>query len=137
MHRTMNVLCVVAAIAANAVANEKASAIRPQDDPVRPVGGRVLDELGRPVRGAQVWLMTPNMMDIGDSSVLSQARTDDAGRFQLSLQARWSRLPMTLRQELGIVATNGHRIAGTAFFAHHCRRHRVSNWRLPRRLAPR
>ncbi len=80
-----------------------------QDEPsVATVAGRVLDDKGQPIAGADVWL--PVKFD--DTPEMTPHATSDAqGRYTLSLPARWKDQPVPQRNFILWAYARDHRLA--------------------------
>ncbi|HZN32156.1 MAG TPA: carboxypeptidase-like regulatory domain-containing protein, partial [Pirellulaceae bacterium] len=67
------------------------------------VSGVVRDSAGKPVEGAEVWLVMTDMWFF-ESDVPSSTKTSAAGTFELAVPQRWLDAIPQVRQELGFVA---------------------------------
>jgi RNA polymerase sigma factor (sigma-70 family) len=82
----------------------------------RRVTGLVVDAAGKPVAQARVWLTAFRSDD--DTEVIDQGTTDEQGRFDVTVPARWFETPHSLRPMLGLIAHRpGRRMATLTFSA--------------------
>jgi RNA polymerase sigma factor (sigma-70 family) len=81
----------------------------------RQVSGVVVEADGKPVARADVWLTTSSL-GVGDVETFDHGETDDQGRFQVTVPARWFEAVHSLRQEIGLIAhKSGRRVAVLGF----------------------
>jgi protocatechuate 3,4-dioxygenase beta subunit len=76
------------------------------------ISGMVQDAGGKPVAGADVWLVTTTR---GEAEIYDHARSEASGRFRLTVPGRWLGAHPASRQEIGVVAyqpTTGLAVAG-------------------------
>jgi RNA polymerase sigma factor (sigma-70 family) len=78
------------------------------DTPSKTVAGRVLDDRGRPISGAQVWM--PIWYD-DDADRTSHATADARGNYLLPIPESWFRAPLHERQSIVWAYASGHRLA--------------------------
>src|SRR6267142_423488 len=89
-----------------------AAAANGQDDSAFVIRGRVVDAAAKPVAGALVRLLASG---IGGFEVDEKTATDAAGRFRIAATESWTRMDATQRQELGLLAVKGDRLAVVQF----------------------
>jgi protocatechuate 3,4-dioxygenase beta subunit len=86
-----------------------------QEDGAFPIRGRVVDADAKPVAGAEVRLLAAGF----DAFDVDAKTTSDAqGRFRIAAPPGWSRTDATQRQELGLIARLGDRLAVVRFDRH-------------------
>jgi RNA polymerase sigma factor (sigma-70 family) len=78
------------------------------EKPAVTVAGRVLDDRGRPIAGAEVWMPT---RFLAPADATPHATTDARGNYVLAVPASWSRTPLHERDHLVWAYAAGHRIA--------------------------
>ena len=78
------------------------------DRPAQTISGRIVDDQGRPIRGAEVW-MPVWYEDHADKT--SHATADRHGNYLLTVHDDWARLPIHERQPVVWAYAPGHRIA--------------------------
>jgi Carboxypeptidase regulatory-like domain len=85
-----------------------AAADQQPKEPVKEITGRVLDQKGKPIAGAEVWLPVTTI-DRDDTT--SHATTDAQGRYALKVPDAWQQTPQ--HQRVGIVwaLAPGHQLA--------------------------
>ena len=83
---------------------------RPKE-PVKEITGRVIDQHGKPIAGAEVWL--PVTMSESDQAT-SHATTDSQGRYSLKVPDAWARTPRHQREWIVWGLAPGHQIATTS-----------------------
>jgi Sigma-70, region 4 len=78
------------------------------DESAKTITGRILDDQGRPIAGAEVW-MPVWFEDKADRT--SHATADRQGNYALTVLDAWSRSPIHERQPVIWAYASGHRIA--------------------------
>ncbi len=89
-----------------------AAAAQAREDEVFSIRGRLVDADAKPVAGAKVRLLAAgfNGFDVDEKTT-----TDNEGRFRIAAPKSWSRMDVTQRQELALLAAQGKRIAAVRF----------------------
>jgi len=78
------------------------------NEPVKAITGRVVDPQGRPIAGAQVWMLVK--FDEPDQST-ARATTDADGHYTLPVPELWFRMPQHARRWIVWAHAKGHQIA--------------------------
>jgi hypothetical protein len=78
------------------------------DESAKTITGRILDDQGRPISGAAVWM--PVWFE-SKADKTSHATADRQGNFVLTVHDAWSRSPIHERQPVIWAYASGHRIA--------------------------
>ncbi len=90
------------ALAAWAAVGQKA------DEPAATIRGRIVDDQGRPIAGADVWM--PLAHD-DTPETTPHSRSDATGNYLLPVPTRWNRLPKMQRNWIVWAYAPGHRLA--------------------------
>ena len=77
-------------------------------EPAKTITGRILDDQGRPISGAEVWM--PVWFE-SKADRTSHAMSDRRGNYVLKVHADWARAPLHERQPVVWAYAPGHRIA--------------------------
>ncbi len=91
-----------------------AAAGQKDDKPGPTIAGRILDDQGRPIPGAGVWMQV-GFEDSDDAS--AHTTTDAQGRYVLPVPATWDRTPMHARQGIVWAHASGHRMNTASAYA--------------------
>ncbi len=91
-----------------------AAAGQKPEEPTRTITGHILDDKGRPIPGAEVWM--PISLDEKPETT-PHATADGQGRYTLPVPETWNRTPQTLRGGVVWAFARGHRINAASAYA--------------------